>query len=62
MAKKNHNVDQCLDSLYRKNIRTKKELKPTQLVIDNSSQLGNGTWGRIDFLRKKGYSFIDERY
>lgn len=55
MARKQHRVDEVLRSLYHKNgVRiSNKEIE----VLKDQNDLGNGSWGKIDFLcHYQGYS------
>ncbi len=60
MARKNYRIDEVLASLNRKN--DAKVIGGTVYILADSSpikknDLGNGSWGKIDYLTKyQGYS------
>ena len=70
MTKRKHSVDEVLKSLSKKNdvkvvgnsIQVLKAIvtKDGKDVENPTYQgdLGNGSWGKIDFLKSQGYSFI----
>lgn len=58
--KREHNIDDCLRILTRKDSITRKKVKNqfvNELVIDRhkSQPPGNKSWGRLDFLRRMGW-------
>ena len=67
MSKRKHTVDEVLKSLSKKNdIRIvgntiqviKSQIEKDGQLIDNpkhKGDLGNGSWGKIDYLRSQGY-------
>ena len=69
MAKRKHNVDEVLKSLTKKSdIRIvgntiqviKSQIEKDGQLIDNpkhKGDLGNGSWGKIDYLRSQGYRY-----
>lgn len=68
---KNHSEQDVIESLMRKRIfytwtggktREYGKLYPKTIVIsDNSDHVGNGTLGKLDFMKKKGWKVLDYR-
>lgn len=57
MARKQHNLEEVLRSLGRK--RSIKITGRTVQILKNADDVGNGSWGKIDYLHKvHGYSFM----
>ena len=67
MTKRKHSVDEVLKSLSKKHdVRVlggtiqvlKPEIEKDGKIIENpfyQGDLGNGSWGKIDFLKSQGY-------
>lgn len=57
MARKQHTLEEVLRSLGRK-----KDIRISGRVVQvkrNSAEVGNGSWGKIDYLHKvHGYSYL----
>lgn len=57
MARKQHNVDEVLRSLSKKNGCSISNERRTIEIRKHQTDLGNGSWGKIDFLQKRyGYT------
>jgi hypothetical protein len=64
--KRNHTIDQCIKSLSKKkdiSINTNRMI----ILIEQRKKhklhdLGNKSWGRIDFLRSQGFMITYNRY
>ena len=56
MARKQHNLDEVLRSLSRKNGCSVDSIRRTVSIKRGQSDIGNGSWGKIDYLEKRhGY-------
>ena len=70
MTKRKHTVEEVLKALSKKHdVRVlggtiqvlKPEIEKDGKIIENpvyQGDLGNGSWGKIDFLKGQGYSFV----
>lgn len=52
MARKNHSEEEVLRSLNKKNSVNINRSSKVVTVSTNQGDLGNGSWGKIDFLTK----------
>ena len=59
MARKQHNVDEVLRSLSKKNGCSISNERRQIEIRKGQTDLGNGSWGKIDFLEKRyGFNVI----
>lgn len=71
MKGRTHSVDKVLKSLFRKRIyftetnlihKSFGALRANTVILSNDSDnVGIGTYGKLDYLRKQGWSIIDYR-
>lgn len=53
---KNYSIDQVSNILRKKNIEVNQDKRLVLLPKDKKEVLGNGTWGKLDFLTRMHYS------